>query len=68
MSVIGLEGHVRKLETKQTDITCSECGGPGRRVVVYPGDPEPEGCPRCGRLIIVRVVYTAQRKLGERLA
>ena len=55
-------GRVKRLEQrlKARRAHCDECGGQGRVEVVYEGQPtseQPEGCPRCGRALVVRILY-----------
>ena len=60
---MSLKDRIRRLEDRGG---CLEClGVPPVTHVVYPEDdhtPEPERCPKCGRVlgVIIRVVYAGE--------
>ncbi|MDP9458349.1 MAG: hypothetical protein M3Q60_21805 [Actinomycetota bacterium] len=58
---MSIRGRLRRLEGRGRLVLCECRHEPQRIHAVYPGEdaPEPERCPRCGRLLsfVVRVVY-----------
>ena len=63
---MALAQRVRRLE--RTIGVCPECQGKGRVVATFPDDEdqEPEGCPVCGELTHIKVVYVDAPPLLER--
>jgi hypothetical protein len=63
---MSIKDRIRRLEGKGDAEQCPECRlRPATTYAVYPGEedrtlPEPEYCPKCGRLIerfVLKVVY-----------
>ncbi len=54
-----LKQRLERLETqRRRESICSMCYGEGRFAVRHRGrdEPEPEGCPECGRLTVFQIV------------
>ncbi|MCA9273784.1 MAG: hypothetical protein KDA31_12160 [Phycisphaerales bacterium] len=60
MSRRSISARVGRLEQKSRALACPHCKGAGRVISVMthlePDPVDPEGCPGCGRLTVVRVV------------
>ncbi len=53
-----LKQRLARLETqRRRESICRTCYGEGRFAVRHRGrdEPEPEGCPECGRLTVIRI-------------
>ncbi len=53
-----LKQRLSRLETQRLrESICIMCFGEGRFAVRHQGrdEPEPEGCPECGRLTVIRI-------------
>ncbi len=57
-----LKQRLSRLETQRRhESICTTCFGEGRFAVRHRGrdEPEPEGCPECGKLTVFRIVRSS---------
>lgn len=56
--------RLSRLETASRNIACTQCSGAGRVYAVKahlePEPHEPEGCPGCGRVTVIRVTRVSR--------
>jgi hypothetical protein len=55
---VSIKARLRRLETRvEVAKKNCPCGGPGRAVYRFGGEPDPGPCPRCGTTgVLVRIV------------